>query len=193
MTYSHDLESTKSKLETFKNGILIYIVAGTVVMFISLYITTDGFDEFGEEGWPFFFWTIVIVIAILFFLRARGFVTNPESKKLPFLKTLFYIFTISWLIAIPANLVLGGIDISTLIGALLAIAASGLMNQFLANGRYFLEIQSSPQLRRTITPPSVAQPQSMDRISQLERLSSLREKGAITEEEYQKEKDKIIK
>ncbi len=49
--------------------------------------------------------------------------------------------------------------------------------------------------RRPVTPapaPAATQPTAIDAVDQLERLADLRDRGILTDEEFQREKDKLL-
>ncbi|MFX0114043.1 MAG: hypothetical protein ACFFB3_05815, partial [Candidatus Hodarchaeota archaeon] len=102
MVYSQDMHSIKSKLETLRNSIGIYVIAGTVLIFISLYFATDGFEDFESQP-AYFFWTIVILVALSFYFSSGRFLSNPEEKKSNSLRLNFYLFILSWVIAVVFN------------------------------------------------------------------------------------------
>ena len=175
-------QEIRSKLEQYRNAIGIYIIAGIILFFIGLYVIIEIFD--GDLGINSFFWLIVILIGVLYYMSAGGFLSNPQPEKLSSLQNLMYLFILSWIAALLITLFeTDAIDFNAFLGALLSLAGTLLMNQFITTGKQYLNPSTQSQSGGSV---------SSDRITQLERLSNLRERGAITQEEYQKEKARVM-
>ena len=180
-------QEIRSKLEQFRNAIGIYVIAGIVLFFIGIYILTDGFDYAPEVN--SFFWLAVVLIGALFYFSAGGFLSNPEQNILNSLQNYMYLFILSWIAALFVTLaVFDVIALDTFLGVLLSFGATLLMNQFITTGKQYLNPSTQQQQHSGVAGSS----HGPDRITQLERLSNLRERGAISEDEYQKEKALVM-
>lgn len=169
------------QLTNTRNAIGIINVLGAVLLVIAL--------GFSEEFTPnVLIWLGALFIGFIFYLRAGGFIEHPEQEKLGSLKLIQYAFIITWALAIITTLMIWEVvGVDTFLGILIVLASTYTMNQFISNGSVI--VSSSPQ--RVQRQPTVYQ--STDKVGQLERLTGLKERGSITEEEFQKEKAKIWK
>ena len=126
--------NTKSRMENMRNYVAILILVGFVIF---IYTTSIGNPSA-------IFWLFTIAFAVIFYFNSGKFLSKPEIGQIKSLERVFYGFIIMWILALVIGLNYSSrISASTIIGLLLCLGATYLIQQFISDAKTLAKVEPS--------------------------------------------------